>query len=155
MLLNHVGICVTDVERSIHFYRDCLGLSVFQDQIVSGPDIDAYCDVKDGKFRMVLLTDKAGNAIELWGWLSPIPAPVPPEHRQFTSVGIIEVGLQVRDLNMVEKRLSENGYAFKTPLLEFGKGKGWFGGSYAQIRYVSDPDGVPVELIQWVPDETS
>ena len=63
MLVNHVGISVTDVEKSIEFYRDALGLTLFQDQMISGPDVDLHANVKDGKFRMVLLIDAAGNAL--------------------------------------------------------------------------------------------
>jgi hypothetical protein len=122
--------------------------------VISGPDVDKHCEVKEGKFRMVLLIDAAGNAIELWGWESPPPREKPREHKQFNSVGIIEVGLLVDDLDAAERRLAEKGYAFRTPLWVFGKGKDWFGGPYAKIRYVEDPDGVQVELIQMVPDET-
>ena len=153
MLVNHVGIAVTDMEKSIEFYRDGLGLTVFQDQMISGPDVDEHCGVKDGKFRMVLLIDAAGNAIELWGWENPKPQIKPPEHSQFNSVGIVEVGLMVDDLDAVEKRLAEHGYSFRDPLWVFGKGKDWFGGSYIHIRYELDPDGVQVELTQMIPEE--
>lgn len=155
MLVNHVGICVTDVDRSIEFYRDALGLTLFHDELISGPDVDLHCNVEHGRFRMVLLIDAAGNAVELWGWQNPTPQVKPPEHSQFTSVGIIEVGLLVEDLDAVEKRLTEHGYGFRGPLWVFGKGKGWFGESYAKIRYVLDPDGVQVELVQLVPEEMS
>jgi glyoxylase I family protein len=153
MLVNHVGVCVTDVEKSIEFYRDALGLTLFQDQMVSGPDVDEHCGVKDGKFRMVLLIDTAGNAVELWGWENPAPQVKPLEHNQFNSVGIIEIGFLVDDLDVVEKRLSEKGYGFRDRLWVFGKGKDWFGGAYAKIRYVLDPDGVQVEIIQLVPEK--
>jgi catechol 2,3-dioxygenase-like lactoylglutathione lyase family enzyme len=152
MLVNHVGISVTDVEKSIEFYRDALGLTLFQDQMISGPDVDEHCNVEDGRFRMVLLIDTAGNAVELWGWENPKPRVKPPEHSHFTSVGIIEIGLLVEDMDAAEKRLAEKGYRFRDRLWVFGRGKGWFGGSYAKIRYVLDPDGVQVELIQLVPE---
>lgn len=155
MLVNHVGISVTDMEKSIAFYRDGLGLILFLDQMVSGPDVDLHCNVKGGKFRMVLLVDAAGNAVELWGWETPKPRVRPPEHDRFNSVGIIEVGLLVDDLEAAEKRLNEKGYHFRDPLWVFGKGKDWFGGAYAKIRYVLDPDGVQVEVIQMVPQIAS
>ena len=155
MLVNHVGIAVTDVKKSIEFYQDALGLTLFQDQMISGPDVDEHCGVKDGKFRMVLLIDAAGNAVELWGWENPKPQVKPPEYNQFNSVGIIEIGLLVDDLDAVEKRLNEKGHNFRDRLWVFGKGKDWFGGAYAKIRYVLDPDGVQVEIIQLVPEETA
>jgi len=153
MLVNHVGICVTDVEKSIEFYRDALGLTLYQDQTISGPDVDEHCMVKDGKFRMVLLIDTGGNAIELWGWGNPPPREKPPEHNRFTSVGIIEVGLLVDDMDAAEERSAEKGYRFRDPVWIFGKGEDCFGGSYAKIRHVEDPDGVQVELIRLVPEE--
>ncbi len=155
MLVNHVGISVTDVDKSIEFYRDGLGLTVFQDHIVSGPDVDENCHVKDGKFRMVLLIDTGGNAIELWGWINPKPKVRPAEHCLHNSVGIIEVGLMVDDLDAVEKRLNNKGYEFRNRLWVFGKGKNWYGGHYVKIRYVLDPDSVQVELTQLVPEETA
>ena len=91
MLVNHVGIAVTNVEKSIEFYQDALGLTLFQDQIIEGSDVDEHCEVKDGKFRMVLLIDTAGNAIELWGWENPVPKPKPAEYRLHNSVGIIHL----------------------------------------------------------------
>ena len=71
MLINHVGIVVRDMEKSIAFYRDGLGLTVFIDEIVTDTDIDEQCGVKDGRFRLVLLIDTAANAVELWEWQNP------------------------------------------------------------------------------------
>ena len=155
MLVNHVGISVTNADKSIEFYRDALGLTLFLDQMIEGPDVDDHCGVKGGKFRMVLLIDGAANAIELWEWQNPKPKMKPPEYRQFNSVGIIEVGLMVDDLDEVEKRLAEHGYGFRDPLWVFGKGKDWFGGAYTHIRYVLDPDSVQVELTQMISEEHS
>ena len=104
---------------------------------------------------MVLLTDTAGNAIELFGWLSPSPTVRPPEHKRFTSVGLVEVALIVDDIDAAEKRLNDNGYSFRTPLAIFAKGEDWFGGMYAKIRYVLDPDDVQVELLEFVEEKTS
>jgi catechol 2,3-dioxygenase-like lactoylglutathione lyase family enzyme len=44
MRLNHVGICVRDIDKSLAFYRDALGLTLFQDellQIVPADDASA------------------------------------------------------------------------------------------------------------------
>jgi catechol 2,3-dioxygenase-like lactoylglutathione lyase family enzyme len=40
MRLNHVGICVRDIEKSLASYRDALGLTLFQDELLTGPDVD-------------------------------------------------------------------------------------------------------------------
>jgi len=150
MLVNHVGIVVRDMEKSIAFYRDGLGLTVFVDEMVSGPDVDEQCDVKNGKFRLVLLIDTAANAVELWEWKNPLPEPTPAEPNRFNSAGFFEIGLLVDDLDEAEKRLTEKGYNFTSPVWDFCKGRGLFGGGYGKVRYVLDPDGVRVELVQLI-----
>jgi len=155
MRLNHVGICVKDVEKSIEFYRDTLGLTLYDDRILSGPEVDTVFRVKDGKLRMVLLIDESMNAIELYGWISETPKEKPPEYNTFTSIGIVEVSLLVDNIEATEKRLAENGYYFRTPLWNFGKDTDLFGDLYAKVRYVEDPDGVQVELIELVSEKAS
>lgn len=150
VLVNHVGICVRDMEKSIEFYRDGLGLTVLVDEIVSDPDIDEQCDVKDGKFRLVLLIDTAANAVELWEWKNPLPEPKPAEPNRFNSVGFFEIGLLVDDLDEAEQWLIEKGYSFTKPVWDFCKGRGLFLGAYGKVRYLLDPDGVRVELVQMV-----
>jgi glyoxylase I family protein len=148
--LNHVGICVRDIDKSLAFYRDALGLTLFQDEVLSGPDVDASLIVQGGMLRMVLLVDDAGTVIELFGWQSPAAAPRPPEYSGFTTVGIVEVCLAVDDLEAVAKRLAAKGFTFRSPTWNFGKGSNVYGGAYAKIRYVEDPDGIHIELLQIV-----
>ncbi|MFC2027245.1 VOC family protein [Chloroflexota bacterium] len=150
MLVNHVGIVVRDMEKSIAFYRDGLGLTVFVDEMVSDPDVDEQCDVKDGEFRLVLLIDTAANAVELWEWQNPSIEPTPAEPNRFNSAGFFEIGLMVDDIDEAEKRLTEKGYNFTSPVWDFCKGRGLFGGAYGKVRYILDPDGVRVELVQLI-----
>jgi catechol 2,3-dioxygenase-like lactoylglutathione lyase family enzyme len=150
MPLHHVAISVKDIERSIAFYRDALGMTVFQDEVISGPDVDMALMETDGHVRMVLLMDEAGNMVELLDWQSPAVKERPPECRRFTSTGLVEVCFIVPDLAEVERNLMKNGFSFRTPVWQFGKNTDTYGGGYAEIRYVEDPDGVQVELMQIV-----
>lgn len=150
MGLHHVGVAVRDMERSIQFYRDILGLQVFQDGTVSGPDVDAGLDERDARVRMVLLADEAFNMVELLDWEHPPAVERPPQHRRFTSIGIVEVAFMVNDLEEVEKKLNAAGYRFRNPVWRFGSDLESYGGAEACIRYVEDPNGVQVELMQVV-----
>ena len=78
MRLHHVAISVKDMERSLTFYRDALGLSMFQDEMISGPDLDRALMEANAKLRMVVVSDEAGNMIELLGWESPPVKERPP-----------------------------------------------------------------------------
>ncbi len=155
MRLHHVAIAVKDMERSLSFYRDALGMALFQDELISGPDVDAGLMEENAKVRMVLLADEAGTMIELLGWHSPSPRQRPAEHRRFTSIGLVEVSLMVNDLKAVEDRLKKAGYSFRTPVWRFGSDLPAYGGAEAWIRYVEDPDGVQVEMMQVVVPTTA
>lgn len=148
MHLHHVGIAVRDMQKSIEFYRDILGLQIFQDEVISGAEVDAGLMVKDARVRMVLVSDEAFNMVELLGWENPPHVERPPEHRGFTSTGIVEVAFMVEDLEAVERRLKEHGYSFRSPVWRFGSDLEAYGGAEAWIRYVEDPNGVQVELMQ-------
>ncbi|UCG83690.1 MAG: VOC family protein [Dehalococcoidia bacterium] len=148
MHLHHVAISVKDIEKSLVFYRDALGLTVFKDEIISGPEVDTALMESNARVRMVLLMDEAGNMIELLDWLSPQVRERPPEHRNFTSAGLAEVCFVVPNLQKAEEDLARYGLKFRTPIWPFGKGTDMFGGGYAEIRYTEDPNGVPVELMQ-------
>jgi catechol 2,3-dioxygenase-like lactoylglutathione lyase family enzyme len=148
--LHHVAICVKDMERSLAFYRDTLGLTLFQDEVISGPDVDTGLMETGSRVRMVLLADEAGNMIELLGWQTPAAKERPLEHLRFTSTGLVEVCFMVSSLEEVERRLARNGFSFRTPVWRFGSDLESYGGAEASIRYVVDPDGVQVELIQVV-----
>jgi len=148
MRLHHVGIAVKDMESSVAFYRDALGLTVFQDEVISGPDVDMGLMEKDARVRMVLLSDEVGNMIELLGWQSPPVMERPSEHQRFKSMGLVEVCFMVSDLEKVEENLAKEGYSFRNPVWRFGSDLESYGGAEAHIRYVVDPNGVQVELMQ-------
>ena len=150
MRLHHVAIAVKDMDRSLAFYRDALGLAVFQDEVISGPDVDIALMEEDAIIRMVLLVDEAGNMIELLEWQFPSLMERPAEHRRFRSRGLVEVSLMVSDLQKAEDNLKKKGFAFRTPVWRFGSDLPAYGGAEAWIRYVEDPDGVQVELMQVV-----
>ena len=150
MRLHHVAIAVKDMESSIAFYRDALGLSIFQDEVISGPDVETGLMEQGARVRMVLLADEVGNMIELLGWQSPPVRERPPEHLRFTSTGLVEVCFMVSDLGKVEENLARGGYSFRNPVWRFGSDLESYGGAEAKIRYVVDPNGVHVELMQVV-----
>jgi catechol 2,3-dioxygenase-like lactoylglutathione lyase family enzyme len=150
MPLHHVAIAVKDLEESLKFYRDGIGLNVFQDEVISGPGLDASCMVRNGKVRMVLLADPAGNMIELLGWINPVVRGRPKEFKNFTSVGLVEVAFMVPDLKQAEENLAKIGYKFRSPVWSFGSDLASYGGAHADMWYVLDPNGVQVELMQVV-----
>jgi catechol 2,3-dioxygenase-like lactoylglutathione lyase family enzyme len=148
MRLNHVAIAVKDMENSLAFYRDAVGLAVIADAVISGPDLDIAVMETDARVRMVMLVDEAGTMIELLGWQSRPVRERPPEDLKFTSSGLVEVCLMVSDMKKLEKDLKKKGFKFRTPIWNFGDCMPGYDGPEVKVTHMVDPDGVQVELIQ-------
>ena len=143
MRWSHVAITVKDMERSLAFYRDALGLRLFMDELLSGPDLDRAVMETGARIRAVVLADEAMNMIELIEWQSHRAKHRPPEHLKFISTGLVEICLSVPDLAGLVEDLEKKGFKCRTPI--------WYleaGGARTPITHVEDPDGVQVELVQ-------
>lgn len=143
MRWSHVGITVRDMERSLAFYRDALGLKIIMDEILSSPGLDTAVEKTDATIRAVVLTDEAMNMIELIEWQSHRAKHRPPEHLKYISTGLVEICLSVSDLEAWVKDLEKKGFKCRTPI--------WYLealGRSIPVTHVEDPDGVQVELVQ-------
>jgi catechol 2,3-dioxygenase-like lactoylglutathione lyase family enzyme len=138
--LTHLGICVSDLERSLRFYRDVLGCKEVGRLALDGGMVDVLNGMQDAKVRAVYL-ERDGWRLELMaypepGWLGP------QEPRPMNQLGLTHLSLRVDDLDAVCARLQEagGGVLDATRIGEPG----------APVRVVMahDPDGLRLELIQ-------
>ena len=75
--IRHTGIVVSRMEESLRFYRDLLGMEVWEDFEGCGPFIESLTAVPDARIRMIKLRSKTGGSIELLQYLN-CPQEVPP-----------------------------------------------------------------------------
>ena len=68
--IRHTGIVVTDIEKSIDFYRQYFGFEVQKDMIESGEYIDNFCSLEGVKVRTVKMALENGDMIELLDFIS-------------------------------------------------------------------------------------
>lgn len=68
--VSHVGVCVSDVERSIAFYRDGLGFQPVHELRVEGEPSDTLLALRDVRLHAVYL-ERDGVRIELLHYQSP------------------------------------------------------------------------------------
>lgn len=141
--LHHTGFTVTDLERSLVFYRDLLGFDVVAEQEKQGGYLAAVVAYPDAHAKMAhLKAPGSDHRLELIQYLSPEPVAVPLEPRL---VGPTHVCLTVDDLPALYERLLSAGVdTFFTPPVEVDTGinKGGF------ALYLRDPDGIILELFQ-------
>jgi len=145
MRFNHFCITVKDMERSLVFYRDALGLKVAIDEIISSPDLDQAVMESGARLRMVMLSDESEGlpVVELVEWKSRPPIERPPEHLGFSSTGLGEICFSIPDFEKLEENLKKHGFEFRTRPWMFE-----VMGVETKVTHAVDPDGVQVELIE-------
>src|SRR5262249_39072181 len=93
--LTHIGICVTDLERSLRFYRDLLGFRHERELHVEGEPADTLLRLSGAALRAVSLV-RDGVRIELLAFASP-PGP-PPSPRAMNAPGLTHLSFRVADV---------------------------------------------------------
>ena len=139
--IRHTGIVVSDMQASLHFYRDLLGLEVWADFKDDSQMVGEVTGVPGANIWMIKLKAEDGVSIELLQYLSH-PRPV-PEPRRAYDVGCNHVALQVDDLDALHEKMVAEGIEFNVAPTISSEG-------FAKITYCRDPEGVLVELVEIV-----
>ena len=136
--VSHVGICVSDLERSLRFYCEGLGFSAGERHDIGNEFADTLEVARD-----VVLTSqfirRDGLSIELLHYTSPGVTGAPSATRN--QLGLTHLSFIVPDLEAAAERLEKCGGT----LIESTRTKG--DGVY--LLFVADPDGTRVELMQF------
>jgi catechol 2,3-dioxygenase-like lactoylglutathione lyase family enzyme len=108
--LLHTGITVRDLDRSLRFYRDLLGMEVVFQQEKQGGYLAAIVGYEDAHARMAHLAFSGdSHRIELFQYLEPTPVGTPAEPRH---LGITHLCLRVPDIHALYARLLDEGIDF-------------------------------------------
>lgn len=136
--LHHAGLCVGDMDVSLHFYRDCLGLSVLVDTVLEA-DLQALLGVQTRRVHTIFLGDpysRDAGIVELLDLgLPPIAHGAP--QAGLPARGVFLLSVQV-DIDDTLARLDAAGLGAKRRTMATPRG--------AAVTVV-DPDGVLVELL--------
>jgi len=140
---HHHSFTVSDIERSLRFYRDLLGLELIQDAVRANLEsYDRIVGYKNVDLRIVMLREREGDFIlELIQYRNP---PGKTRELQNYHVGASHVCFLVDDLDTEFKRLSAAGVRFNSPPVEIVRD----GKLVGRALYLFDPDGITVELDQ-------
>jgi catechol 2,3-dioxygenase-like lactoylglutathione lyase family enzyme len=141
--LHHTCYTVSDLDRSLAFYRDLLGCELLAEQEKEGGYLAAIVGYPDAHVRMAHLRVPGGeHVIELFEYLAPFGQPADVEPR---NVGASHLCFLVDDLPAFYELLRARGVdTFVSPPVEVDTGVNRGGCAL----YLTDPDGITVELFQ-------
>lgn len=140
--VDHVSVTTADLDRSVQFYHDLLGIPVHGTGVEESPSVAAIVGVGRARFRYADLDLGHGHILELLQYLSPEGKP----HRaNVYDPGSGHIAFRVDDLEAVLARLKKAGVEARSKPVLLEEPAWWSG---ARVVYLTDPDGVTVELVE-------
>jgi catechol 2,3-dioxygenase-like lactoylglutathione lyase family enzyme len=141
--LHHVGITVKDLDASIRFYHDVLGLEFSNEPSpwFEGEGLSQAVGVPGAALRQVSLL-LGDTMFELLEYKSPPSETTGP--LQSSSRGASHVAFVVDDIEATKAELEAKGIEFYSDVNAVDEGvlAGW------RWAYFEDPDGYPLELVE-------
>lgn len=139
--IGHTGITVSDLARSIGFYREILGLQISEPVRCAGEMFEQLTGVP-GAVIDVCFVSAPGHVIELLCYRKP--EGLRPSALRSCDPGFWHLALKVGDIDAVVAAAARAQFMGLSPVKTVSEGplKG------LRVVYVRDPDGVALELIQ-------
>ena len=141
--LHHVGLTVSDIERSIAFYRDVLGMTLIRRRETDADYIGTqtgFPGVKLAAASFKVSPDSEGS-MEIVQYLSHAGEPV---ERGTNRAGSSHICFTVNDIQSTYDALRAKGVPFKSEPVAITSGPNE--GGY--VAYLHDPDGYTLEVFQ-------
>lgn len=145
----HTGLTVSDLDRSVIFYRDLLGLELIAQWDSDRPYLRTVVGYPDAELRIALLrmpgdAGAAGHHIELLEYRRP--RGVRGDANTYIP-GNSHVAFMVDDLDAIYRDLKGKGVRFKSAPVDITHGRNAGG----RAIYFFDPDDITLEMIQPAP----
>jgi catechol 2,3-dioxygenase-like lactoylglutathione lyase family enzyme len=142
--VHHVGLVVRDLDRSIYFYHDVLGLPFANEPTpwFDGPDLARGVGVPDATLRQVSLWVGPNSTMELIEYGNRPESSTESVPNNY--LGAAHVCFKVSDVKGTKAELEERGVEFYSDVnvVDSGPLAGW------RWVYFSDPDGLALELVE-------
>jgi catechol 2,3-dioxygenase-like lactoylglutathione lyase family enzyme len=142
--IHHLGLTVSDIEQSIQFYRDVLGMTLIRRR----PSVTAdYVSQQTGYDNVELnvasfqISPNSKQSLEVVQYMNHVGE---PNESATNQAGSSHLCLLVDDLKACYVDLSAKGVRFKSEPVTITAGPNQGG----LVLYFSDPDGYMLELFQ-------
>ena len=141
--VDHIAFAVSNLEQSLRFYRDQLGLPVIVHRVWNEDYVRQMVGIADATLNIALLQlPGAGELIlELIEYEQPRGAPIPT---QVYTPGNAHMALRLDDIDGLYSRLLAQGIQFLSPPMAVTAGPN----QGRKAVYLRDPDGIVVQLME-------
>ena len=140
---NHVGITVSNLERSIAFYEALTGTKVSNIDEIGGPRMAKTQGLEDTRIKYANLHLENLN-IDILEYVLPKPEIASYQNNQISAMHLC---FEVDDIDTAIKRLKEIGIEPEGEPIVFKEEDGLKAGFGTAVAYFKDPDGTNLEII--------
>ena len=140
-LIRHVGVVITDVDKSLNFYRDALGFKIYKTAHESGDFLDSFLGMEGIKVNTIKMFDKNNNMLELLYFNSHPETNDVNKIKRLTEIGCSHFALTVDKLDFLYDQLTKQGIEFIHPPQMSPDGK-------VKAAFCRDPDGTFIEMVE-------
>jgi catechol 2,3-dioxygenase-like lactoylglutathione lyase family enzyme len=142
--IDHVGITTSDLDRSLRFYVDVLGMRLLHRDTISGADLAALLGLDSVELDVADLDSGDGRIVELLHYVQPAGKRIGYGSSDFPTT---HIAFTVSDLDAAAERASSAGVEImsRRSITIHDPGGAWDG---VRCVYLRDPDGVMVELVE-------
>ena len=137
----HPVITVSDINESLAFYRDLLGLKVTDDYHHDPAHLAQLLGVPDPDVRAVVLQCPDGSELELAEFRRPRGTST--AQKRFEDAGLTFVSIVVDDIDIIVERLLDGGYSTHGPIVDYP-----WPDPGMRVVYCFGPDRTPITLAQ-------
>ena len=142
-MCHHHGFTVSNIEQSLGFYRDLLGMELLRiSERKNLPSYDQILGYDDVKIQVALLRHPVNEfLLELVQYENPLG-----QNREMANifVGASHLAFEVEDADAMYASLQEAGYGSINPPTDVERE----GVVVARAMYALDPDGISVEMFE-------
>ena len=134
----HTGIITKNIQESLNFYRNILGLKVIQEFTDNSDYINKITGLENGEAHFIKLQGGDGFVLEL---LEYPTHPSKPVEISIINVGVLHIALRVKDAESAYNHLIKHGVKVLSEPVLSSEG-------IAKVFFCLDPDGTRVELVE-------
>ncbi|MHC6198890.1 VOC family protein [Elizabethkingia miricola] len=140
---NHVGITVSNLEKSIAFYEALTGVKVSNIDEIGGERMAKTQGLEDTRIKYANLHLDNLN-IDILEYVLPAPEKISYQNNQISAMHLC---FEVDDIDAAMERLKEIGIEPEGEPIVFQEEDGLKSGFGTAVAYFRDPDGTNLEII--------